>query len=136
MAVGCLVALGFYFGGEARMRRGGARVIVASSPTPASLRLNSASRPQKTSSGPPDPLRYRRHAYSPGGAGVKAFAKVFETEFGAVDGFEKLKFAGRTDMSLGHASFFVTTISRTHRKILSASSRNTSSGWTILSRNQ
>jgi phosphoglycolate phosphatase-like HAD superfamily hydrolase len=35
-----------------------------------------------------------------GGAGVKAFAKVFETEFKAVDGFEKLKFAGRTDVSL------------------------------------
>src|SRR6478672_13289076 len=35
-----------------------------------------------------------------GGAGVKAFAKVFQTEFGAVDGFEKLKFAGRTDISL------------------------------------
>jgi phosphoglycolate phosphatase-like HAD superfamily hydrolase len=35
-----------------------------------------------------------------GGAGVKAFAKVFASEFGAVDGFERLKFAGRTDMSL------------------------------------
>jgi len=35
-----------------------------------------------------------------GGAGVKAFAKVFETEFQAVDHFEKLKFAGRTDVSL------------------------------------
>src|SRR6516225_1985131 len=35
-----------------------------------------------------------------GGAGVKAFAKVFETEFGATDGFERLKFAGRTDVSL------------------------------------
>jgi phosphoglycolate phosphatase len=35
-----------------------------------------------------------------GGAGVKAFRKVFETEFSAVDGFEKLKFAGRTDFSL------------------------------------
>src|SRR5215831_1976674 len=35
-----------------------------------------------------------------GGAGVKAFAKVFQTEFNAVDGFEKLKFAGRTDISL------------------------------------
>jgi phosphoglycolate phosphatase-like HAD superfamily hydrolase len=35
-----------------------------------------------------------------GGAGVKAFAKVFQTEFNAVDGFEKLKFAGRTDLSL------------------------------------
>src|SRR5579859_6096695 len=35
-----------------------------------------------------------------GGAGVKAFAKVFATEFGAVDGFKSLKFAGRTDVSL------------------------------------
>jgi phosphoglycolate phosphatase len=35
-----------------------------------------------------------------GGAGVKAFAKVFATEFGATDGFERLKFAGRTDVSL------------------------------------
>ncbi len=35
-----------------------------------------------------------------GGAGVKAFAKVFATEFGAADGFDRLKFAGRTDMSL------------------------------------
>ena len=35
-----------------------------------------------------------------GGAGVKAFAKVFATEFGAADGFERLKFAGRTDVSL------------------------------------
>ncbi len=35
-----------------------------------------------------------------GGAGVKAFSKVFQTEFGATDGFERLKFAGRTDVSL------------------------------------
>lgn len=35
-----------------------------------------------------------------GGAGVKAFAKVFATEFRATDGFERLKFAGRTDVSL------------------------------------
>jgi phosphoglycolate phosphatase-like HAD superfamily hydrolase len=35
-----------------------------------------------------------------GGAGVKAFAKVFATEFNATDGFERLKFAGRTDVSL------------------------------------
>jgi phosphoglycolate phosphatase len=35
-----------------------------------------------------------------GGAGVKAFAKVFADEFGAKDGFEKLKFAGRTDVSI------------------------------------
>jgi len=35
-----------------------------------------------------------------GSAGVKAFAKVFATEFGARDHFERLKFAGRTDVSL------------------------------------
>ncbi len=35
-----------------------------------------------------------------GGAGMRAFAKVFATEFNAIDGFERLKFAGRTDMSL------------------------------------
>ena len=35
-----------------------------------------------------------------GGAGVQAFAKVFATEFNAVDGFERLKFAGRTDVGL------------------------------------
>ncbi len=35
-----------------------------------------------------------------GGAGVKAFARVFETEFDATEGFERLKFAGRTDVSL------------------------------------
>jgi phosphoglycolate phosphatase-like HAD superfamily hydrolase len=35
-----------------------------------------------------------------GGAGVKAFAKAFATEFGITDGTEKLKFAGRTDVSL------------------------------------
>jgi phosphoglycolate phosphatase len=41
-----------------------------------------------------------------GGAGVKAFAKVFLTEFNAHEGFEKLKFAGRTDVSLVR-EFFV-----------------------------
>lgn len=35
-----------------------------------------------------------------GGAGVRAFGKVFETEFGQIDGFHQLKFAGRTDRSL------------------------------------
>ena len=35
-----------------------------------------------------------------GGAGMKAFARAFETEFGLADGSEKLKFAGRTDVSL------------------------------------
>ncbi len=36
-----------------------------------------------------------------GGAVVaKAFGKVFETEFGVLIGFDRLKFAGRTDYSL------------------------------------
>jgi phosphoglycolate phosphatase len=35
-----------------------------------------------------------------GGAGIEAFRRVFATEFGATDGFEKLKFAGRTDLGL------------------------------------
>ncbi|HLX71894.1 MAG TPA: HAD family hydrolase [Verrucomicrobiae bacterium] len=48
-----------------------------------------------------------------GGAGVKAFAKVFETEFNARDGFEKLKFAGRTDVSLVREFFQYHTIAET-----------------------
>jgi phosphoglycolate phosphatase-like HAD superfamily hydrolase len=48
-----------------------------------------------------------------GGAGVKAFAKVFETEFNAVEGFEKLKFAGRTDISLVREFFNYHTIPTT-----------------------
>jgi len=47
------------------------------------------------------------------GAGVKAFAKVFATEFGAVDGFESLKFAGRTDVSLVREFFGVHQIPAT-----------------------
>lgn len=35
-----------------------------------------------------------------GRAGVKAFAKVFSTEFGAHNGTEQMKFGGRTDVSL------------------------------------
>src|SRR5271168_2526780 len=35
-----------------------------------------------------------------GGAGVKAFARAFASEFGVKDGTERLKFAGRTDVSL------------------------------------
>ena len=35
-----------------------------------------------------------------GGAGVRAFARTFASEFGAEDGFERLKFAGRTDPGL------------------------------------
>jgi phosphoglycolate phosphatase len=48
-----------------------------------------------------------------GGAGVKAFAKVFDTEFGARDGFERLKFAGRTDVSLVREFFEVHKIPTT-----------------------
>ena len=35
-----------------------------------------------------------------GGAGIKAFAKVFATEFGIPNGTERMKFAGRTDVGL------------------------------------
>jgi phosphoglycolate phosphatase len=35
-----------------------------------------------------------------GRAGVRAFAQVFASEFGAHDGIERMKFAGRTDVSL------------------------------------
>jgi phosphoglycolate phosphatase len=35
-----------------------------------------------------------------GGAGTKAFARAFATEFGIPEGTERLKFAGRTDVSL------------------------------------
>ena len=35
-----------------------------------------------------------------GGAGVKAFRQAFASEFGLHDGTERLKFAGRTDVSL------------------------------------
>ena len=48
-----------------------------------------------------------------GGAGVKAFAKVFAEEFGARDGFEKMKFAGRTDVSLVREFFKIHNIADT-----------------------
>jgi phosphoglycolate phosphatase-like HAD superfamily hydrolase len=35
-----------------------------------------------------------------GGAGIKAFAKAFATEFGIANGTERMKFAGRTDVGL------------------------------------
>jgi phosphoglycolate phosphatase-like HAD superfamily hydrolase len=35
-----------------------------------------------------------------GGAGAQAFARVFATEFGLVDGVARLRFGGRTDVSL------------------------------------
>jgi phosphoglycolate phosphatase len=48
-----------------------------------------------------------------GGAGVKAFAKVFATEFNASDGFERLKFSGRTDVSLVREFFSFHNIATT-----------------------
>lgn len=41
-----------------------------------------------------------------GGAGIKAFAKVFASEFNIPNGTEKIRFAGRTDYSLVR-EFFV-----------------------------
>jgi len=40
-----------------------------------------------------------------GGAGVKAFARAFATEFNLADGADRLKFAGRTDVSLAREFF-------------------------------
>lgn len=48
-----------------------------------------------------------------GGAGVKAFAKTFATEFSMADGFERLKFAGRTDFSLVREFFSFNQIAPT-----------------------
>jgi phosphoglycolate phosphatase len=42
-----------------------------------------------------------------GGAGVKAFAKTFASEFKVADGFEQLKFPGRTDIGLVREFFGV-----------------------------
>jgi phosphoglycolate phosphatase len=48
-----------------------------------------------------------------GGAGMRAFAKVFASEFGSLDGFERLKFAGRTDFSLVREFFSLHAIAPT-----------------------
>ena len=48
-----------------------------------------------------------------GGAGVKAFAKTFATEFSTADHFERLKFAGRTDYSLVREFFTLHQIAPT-----------------------
>ena len=50
-----------------------------------------------------------------GGAGMKAFARTFATEFSMADGFERLKFAGRTDYSLVREFFSFNQISPTPR---------------------
>jgi len=48
-----------------------------------------------------------------GGAGVRAFAKTFASEFGAEDGFDRLKFPGRTDPGLVREFFGLHNISPT-----------------------
>jgi phosphoglycolate phosphatase len=50
-----------------------------------------------------------------GGAGVKAFARVFATEFAVIDGFDQLKFAGRTDVNLVREFFSFHQIPATTR---------------------
>jgi phosphoglycolate phosphatase-like HAD superfamily hydrolase len=45
-----------------------------------------------------------------GGAGVKAFARTFETEFNIPNGTERLKFAGRTDTGLVREFFLLNRI--------------------------
>jgi phosphoglycolate phosphatase-like HAD superfamily hydrolase len=45
-----------------------------------------------------------------GGAGIKAFAKVFATEFNVANGVERIKFAGRTDVSLVREFFALNRI--------------------------
>jgi phosphoglycolate phosphatase-like HAD superfamily hydrolase len=48
-----------------------------------------------------------------GGAGIKAFAKTFATEFNAFDGVEKINFAGRTDVNLVREFFGLHQIAAT-----------------------
>jgi Predicted phosphatases len=48
-----------------------------------------------------------------GGAGIKAFAKVFATEFGIPGGTEKMRFAGRTDVGLVREFFLANNIAPT-----------------------
>src|SRR5450759_2706121 len=48
-----------------------------------------------------------------GGAGMEAFRQTFAEEFKARDGIEKLKFAGRTDVSIVREFFGVHNIAAT-----------------------
>jgi phosphoglycolate phosphatase-like HAD superfamily hydrolase len=48
-----------------------------------------------------------------GGAGIKAFARTFATEFNAHDGVEKINFAGRTDVNLVREFFGLHQIAAT-----------------------
>jgi phosphoglycolate phosphatase len=45
-----------------------------------------------------------------GGAGIKAFAKVFSTEFKTPNGVDRMKFAGRTDVNLVREFFTMNRI--------------------------
>jgi phosphoglycolate phosphatase-like HAD superfamily hydrolase len=45
-----------------------------------------------------------------GGVGIKAFARAFSTEFGIHEGADKLKFSGRTDVSLVREVFAMNRI--------------------------
>jgi len=48
-----------------------------------------------------------------GGTGMKAFARTFATIFGVHDGVEKIRFAGRTDVSLVREMFTLGNIAHT-----------------------
>lgn len=51
------------------------------------------------------------------GAGVRAFAEVFRSEFNASDGFENLKFSGRTDVGIVREFFGVHGVSFTKENL-------------------
>ena len=48
-----------------------------------------------------------------GGTGIKAFARTFATIFGVHNGTEKMRFAGRTDVSLVRELFTLSNIPHT-----------------------
>jgi phosphoglycolate phosphatase-like HAD superfamily hydrolase len=48
-----------------------------------------------------------------GGTGIKAFARTFATIFGVHEGIEKIRFAGRTDVSLVREMFTLSNIAHT-----------------------
>ena len=52
-----------------------------------------------------------------GGAGVKAFGRAFATEFGLLEGTERLQFAGRTDTGLVREFFRLHEIEPTARNV-------------------
>jgi len=54
---------------------------------------------------------------STGGAGVKAFARALESEFGHLNGTEKIRFGGRTDTSLVREAFGHVGVDHTPRNV-------------------